>query len=1172
MSSAIRWLHLTDLHWGHPDSKNLWPRVRQRFFEDLEAVLKLAGGPLDVVLFTGDLTHRGTDADFEGLKGVLDDLYAELERVGSGRAPLYSVPGNHDLVRPDPTLSDVRSRLRDLKQFDDDQARADFLARNDAFTMVSDAFQAYRRWLEDCDRVGADRQPGLLPEDFSATVASQDGRLRLGIAGLNSAFLQIGDGNHQGKLALEVEQYHQACGGDAVKWEGRHHGVLLVSHHPPSWLSSRALAGYRSGIFADDRIVAHLCGHLHVDARETTRKGGGVERRIHQAASLSGLRTFDGEKERIHGYAVGRLALLPDGTGQIRFWPRRAMQLQDGTWDFKPEPTENLDKADQGSPPEAVPLRTIGAGLARAPLTAATTLDLRPYLEWLVRRLRYVDVPGISTRDVNNIELDRVYVKLRIVSRRTRHEDRDTETGAARDDLDLKDVLPTSELLAITGEPGSGKTTLLRYVALLLARGLTTTDQHGLADRLGFEPLPPPLLFRLTHLAERLPTKVARDPDVSAWPDALAAQIRADSGIALSGEGMESLLCCGGLLVLLDGLDEVAGERSRKRLAAAISAFADAFPGWKDNKNRFVVACRTRAWGGDKAFSRFDEVEIQPLDDKAMDEFLNRWARTAGDPESVAAGMKAAVRGSPEVRNLAANPQTLTMLALVYRARKRLPEQRAILYDQCVEYLVERQREALGPWGKPPAILRHLQALARAMHHARDRDGARKNALGRDQAERLLATRLDGNDDDLCRDQARELLHALEVNVGLIHLDGPKVHFPHRTFQEYLIAKQIANGTDPAVELIRHLEDPAWAEVTALTAGVLAQQSAEERIEEFLRKLVGQKAPPTEWAPRVAAAAVCLKDLEAFQLPEKTLSPLREALGFVLAVLKDPKQRAPLNVRIQVAEGLGRTRDPRLEDDKRWIVVPEGPFWSGSERPMVLVTVSEFAIQRWAVTIAEFRRFVEDGGYDKHTLWSAEGWSWREENAVTTPRSWRKQLARTSNYPVVGVSCWEAEAFCRWFTDMVPLPRTGWIVRLPTQAEWEKAARGGEYLADGSKNPEPRREWPWVGGWDERNAAAYESRHLQPVGCHPAGHGPYGTWDQSGNVREWCRNWYGPYRQTEREHPTGPKEGVLRAARGGSFDDFQCLLCVSYSVDRCPPAYRHATLGFRCVAAPPPGP
>lgn len=156
--------------------------------------------------------------------------------------------------------------------------------------------------------------------------------------------------------------------------------------------------------------------------------------------------------------------------------------------------------------------------------------------------------------------------------------------------------------------------------------------------------------------------------------------------------------------------------------------------------------------------------------------------------------------------------------------------------------------------------------------------------------------------------------------------------------------------------------------------------------------------------------------------------------------------------RLEAAEALGQAGDPRLERDN-WVRFDGGKFWMGAQKldpkgrnydpvahdnesPVRQVKVSPFLIGRYPVTVFEYDRFIADGGYAEEEFWKAGGYG-----QFAMPGSWRRQL-RHPNRPVVEVSWYEAAAYCAWARG-----------RLPTEAEWECAARGGREGA----------LYPWLG-------------------------------------------------------------------------------------------------------------
>lgn len=200
------------------------------------------------------------------------------------------------------------------------------------------------------------------------------------------------------------------------------------------------------------------------------------------------------------------------------------------------------------------------------------------------------------------------------------------------------------------------------------------------------------------------------------------------------------------------------------------------------------------------------------------------------------------------------------------------------------------------------------------------------------------------------------------------------------------------------------------------------------------------------------------------------------------------------------------------------VEIPAGTFLYGSgekERSRYLVSPDEpkqhevelpaFSIGKYEVTNREFERFIEDGGYQKQRYWSEEGWEYKTQFGWTQPRRWTHRFyhdhKRKTN-PVCALSWFEAQAFCRWLQE-----KTGKPYRLPTSKEWEKAARG----TDG-------RIFPWGNEWEddacnwlvnyygdflpdnEIDGAIYTAA----VGTYEKGKSPYGCYEMSGNVMEWC--------------------------------------------------------------------
>ena len=236
------------------------------------------------------------------------------------------------------------------------------------------------------------------------------------------------------------------------------------------------------------------------------------------------------------------------------------------------------------------------------------------------------------------------------------------------------------------------------------------------------------------------------------------------------------------------------------------------------------------------------------------------------------------------------------------------------------------------------------------------------------------------------------------------------------------------------------------------------------------------------------------------------------------------------------------------------VFVPEGTFTMGIDHPRATderhqhpVQLSDFYIDRCEVTNDQFAAFVAATGHlttaeQPGEAESADGISWRQ------PEGPGSSIVGRENHPVVYVSWHDAQAHCAWKGK-----------RLPTEAEWEKSARG----MDG-------RMWPWgtqfgpgfANLWGTEDG--YEK--TAPVGSFPAGASPHGALDMAGNVWEWCADWYGEdyYASSPRENPSGPEEGQFKVLRGGSWINPPGPLR-STNRFKVLPVDRSTYIGFRCA-------
>ncbi|MFY9554869.1 MAG: formylglycine-generating enzyme family protein [Blastocatellia bacterium] len=220
------------------------------------------------------------------------------------------------------------------------------------------------------------------------------------------------------------------------------------------------------------------------------------------------------------------------------------------------------------------------------------------------------------------------------------------------------------------------------------------------------------------------------------------------------------------------------------------------------------------------------------------------------------------------------------------------------------------------------------------------------------------------------------------------------------------------------------------------------------------------------------------------------------------------------------------------------ITIPAGEFYMGcatgreSERPVHKVFVDEFAIARLAVTNQLYRFFVESTGHQ-----SPKGWS---DSSFNHPQQ-----------PVTSVNWFDATAYCEWLGQA-----TGRQYRLPTEAEWERAARGGLEGKLYTWGDEPPQDQPdylrfWLNG-PERSGQRSPNR--------------FGLHDIGENVHEWCSDWFNEryYIDSPLINPKGPKDGTRRSSRGGSWRH-QIKITRVAARSSIPPESKYSDYGFRCA-------
>lgn len=808
----------------------------------------------------------------------------------------------------------------------------------------------------------------------------------------------------------------------------------------------------------------------------------------------------------------------------------------------------------------------------------------------------YLELGLIPLRSKQEQEMDRDAMLQADQAKRLMQEQRQQEQR-------VTDLLSQNQKLVIVGEPGSGKTLSLKFIALMLGYGTIG------ANRLRLDLPYVPIYVRLAQYAEEL----KKDSFLALESFLMEYMKRYHPGQVHQDEFLQTALDNGLCMILLDGLDEVGdigdtlikGKTLRLRVIEEVQRFSNRRCG-KTCTNRVVVSSRLEGYRHGDLLD-YTETELSALVvPSEVQEFLSRWFAAYeqefhNDLTLDAAFRKARERVNPlmndimreeSVQRLAMNPLLLTILAMIHEMGARLPDQRVKLYETVAKTMIEnwrieQTRHDISIYEVIPQsrILPIMASLAYWVHLHRP-GGSMPEVDWRAQIRNLLTGNDEENEDKNTDELIEMFMRHARQEVGMLTEKSPgQIGFFHLTLEEYLAAVDMARKgmEERRKRLKEHWANPRWREVILLTAGELTLRS--DDLVDFINDLRIQDEgnDPDLFGQAALLAGLAVRDVGTQNFENKKI--VREVRNELEWIAKDidPETKEPsLRARVpavrraqaaDVAEELGFT-------------VPDLHFFIPIPRSQVIKY--DFSISKYPITNSQYERFLKsDFGNKKYwtdfpkfdensrpmtETWGEEAWNWLEkelldqdndlQEGVLMPRTWRDPRFGISrrNAPVVGISWFEANAYCNWLLENwktqvegkqgLPKPK---LIRLPTETEWACAA-GGE-------DPKERYAWDRRGKVTKRekislytNTRESGINRTTPVWMYLHGKSPHNIVDLSGNVFEWQAN----YRDL--------KSGEL-GLRGGSWSGDANYARVSFrSYNH--PLYGYDLIGFRVVVFP----
>lgn len=790
------------------------------------------------------------------------------------------------------------------------------------------------------------------------------------------------------------------------------------------------------------------------------------------------------------------------------------------------------------------------------------------YLAWLRTTCESVELLGLTLKESQNVRLGQVYVPAVTMGKaRPNPGEPFFEEIRQVDDEHVLLERVGEESLYVPGKPGSGKSTFCRWLAYLAAGGTNPGHPIEAPDKFR-ETLPDslggcfPLLCKLREWSGRSDGLHGNGSWTRAQlEDSLAGWLEATRPGGLTGAVFREELAAGRCLLILDGVDEIpeslpGGHLPRRNF---VTGLADALPAWLKRGNRVLLTSRPYGLRAeDRRRLNLAEAELADLPDALQELFVRRWYAAADPPNAraKAEGLLRHLGERAELRELKRNPMLLTALCVLWDQGQKLPEDFYQLYEALVGQVLYKRYPATNE--RERARIR-LEAVALGMHRGTTKRRATPAPeVDGEEIEKHLAalTQSDRVTEGAAADASERREDLLSNSGLLLPRDGGKAHFYHLSFQEFLAAARLRRTSEKTSAILaKHAATSAWHRTLRFLFCAIADKDSPEAAIAGFESLLAHLEPAALDADPNPALLFCdcleVAHGRGWTL-DKFAPPLRRACDHALRHLP-PEPRAHLWRTLGLL-GLDDRPGVGLRDglpDIAWVEVPAGPFLYGEEKETR--NLPAFRIARYPVTNAQYRAFLDDpAGH------AADGW-W--EGLAQRPEPERGAWSEP-NHPRETISWYEAMAYARWLDTRLRerglLPE-GWMVRLPTEEEWEKAARG-----------EDGREFPW-GDWASGrantnetwdNAGPHYLGRTTAVGLYPSGASSCGALDLSGNVWEWCL-----IKSIRPEHQ-GSGVTEWRDVRGGShsfhWDSGCCNRRVGDEADA-----RDSEQGFRLVRAPP---
>jgi formylglycine-generating enzyme required for sulfatase activity/predicted phosphodiesterase/energy-coupling factor transporter ATP-binding protein EcfA2 len=1190
---ALTWLHVSDFHLSSkaPYKSDV---VLKALVDAVEWHRQQTEWKPELIFATGDIAGNGDIKVFEGGKDAIATQYfdALLKAADQGKERLFIVPGNHDVDR--------NKGIGLVRTLDTQDEIDEYFTKSPMYHLTY-KLEAFAAWYN--DYFSEIPIPRSFPVKSTCELISFEiSNVRLELLHLNSALFCKEAESDDGKLCIGRSCLKLQL--DELKKKKNIDLAIALVHHPFRSLH-RPCELYQIKNSMQDHVDIFLHGHDHqVDIDQ----GGKLLQLAAGAAYMD-----KGSKRALYGRF--------DGT-KIDVYP---ICCQEGTdvWRvdssvFPDEPTSMKSFILPGRTSSSSPSPSV----TPSP-DSHTALDYaKRYQDSLKAELDHLLPPAIQSFSP---KLSDVYVTLNLSYKRhgedclttetrkleeqTENQNSDSERVMTPEKVMLSLPAKNYRILLLIGAPGSGKTTLLQHYAL------SCLDKDPAKNRYKEFGFTEPVMVFYLLLRELNPT-VNLPANIFAWSEIYS--------LAIPEQFFLDSLRNKKTLVLLDGLDEISDLKERRKVCRWIDTAEKSFL-----NATFIITSRPTG------IRKIDKIgisvphataEIRDFDPGQQATFLKKWFETVflddlpdhADDATVSSKKGEAYKkaealvaflAEPQnlgLRHMAGVPILLQIMALFWNKYNDLSFNRATLYENALDYMLDYQYEqknmvSLLAVADAIKVLSPVSLWMQETPKSDEIDRALMKKKIQIELNKMPQQNHPPTAEDFCKVDLVE-------RAGLLVEYGKQEYlFRHKSFREYLVAVHLisqVNKVSAIKKLIKNFDDSWWEQPLYYFFQQIDEKSFDGFMQHFFKD--SQSDDLTQKKQQLLQALI--KDTPKEQkkidaLCKKLLDPATtasrqwvildclKAIGRQEALVALQEFRAKnfakndtLDVTGHTAEVIralgGKVIDPEAEkvvygttlsilnpneQNAEYILIKKGSFLDSETNERKEVD-KDLYFAKYPVTNKLYRSFIEALGDSsklqeelnkivKNNSWD-EGFSiYFNEGKNDIATLFRSEYDEDREFggddqPVVGISWYAAQAYCLWLSQRAGKPDS---YRLPKEDQWEWAAGGRQGEA-----VQKVRKYPWADakGEPDQKLLNYEGNVGQttPVGSYPDGATPEGLYDMAGNVWEWTDSWY-------------DDSCSNRVIRGGSWDA-PAEYCRSAYRGSFTPVYRFNFVGFRPVFVP----